>query len=151
MFGRARCSHTDITVILTLATIPLLVFACIPVEEPGIIPPPIDSPAPNQYVTLETSLGQIVIEAYTGNSTAADHLVSLANSSYYNDTLVHEIGDVILRLNEEQGLTVLLVEQKLPFARRVAKDFCIMEKGRNMAVGPIDELNEALVSRHLSV
>ena len=65
--------------------------------------------------------------------------------------VVHEIGDVILRLNEEQGLTVLLVEQKLPFARRVAKDFCIMEKGRNMAVGPIDELNEALVSRHLSV
>ena len=28
--------------------------------------------------------------------------------------IVHEIGDVILRLNRELGVTVLLVEQKLP-------------------------------------
>src|SRR6202142_3775521 len=33
--------------------------------------------------------------------------------------IVHEIGDIILRLNKEEGLAVLLVEQKLPFARRV--------------------------------
>ena len=39
--------------------------------------------------------------------------------------IVHEIGDIILRLNQEEGLTVLLVEQKLPFARRVASEFCI--------------------------
>src|SRR5260221_1472969 len=31
--------------------------------------------------------------------------------------IVHEIGDILLRLNQETGLTVLLVEQKLPFAR----------------------------------
>ena len=35
--------------------------------------------------------------------------------------IVHEIGDIILRLNKEEGLAVLLVEQKLPFARRVAQ------------------------------
>ena len=34
--------------------------------------------------------------------------------------IVHEIGDIIQRLNREQKLTVLLVEQKLPFARRLA-------------------------------
>ena len=34
--------------------------------------------------------------------------------------IVHHIGDVILKLNQEAGLTILLVEQKLPFARRVA-------------------------------
>ena len=44
--------------------------------------------------------------------------------------IVHEIGDIILRLNREPGVTVLLVEQKLPFARRVASEFCILEKGR---------------------
>src|SRR4030095_14691216 len=33
--------------------------------------------------------------------------------------IVHEIGDIVLKLNREEGLTVLLVEQKLPFARRV--------------------------------
>ena len=47
--------------------------------------------------------------------------------------IVHEIGDIITQLNQQLGLTVLLVEQKLPFARRVASDFCILEKGRNVA------------------
>jgi len=65
--------------------------------------------------------------------------------------IVHEIGDVIMKLNQEQNLTVLLVEQKLPFARRVAKDFCIMEKGRAVAAGHINDLNDELVQRHLSV
>ena len=41
--------------------------------------------------------------------------------------IVHEIGDIILRLNQEKGLTILLVEQKLPFARRVAHSFCILD------------------------
>ena len=45
--------------------------------------------------------------------------------------IVHEIGDIILRLNREAGVTVLLVEQKLPFARRVASEFRILEKGRS--------------------
>jgi urea transport system ATP-binding protein len=44
--------------------------------------------------------------------------------------IVHEIGDIILRLNRDTGVTVLLVEQKLPFARRVASEFVILEKGR---------------------
>ncbi len=44
--------------------------------------------------------------------------------------VVHEIGDVILRLNKEQGLTVLLVEQKLPFARRVANELRILGEGQ---------------------
>src|SRR6476646_3554248 len=43
--------------------------------------------------------------------------------------IVHEIGDVITRLRAA-GLTVLLVEQKLPFARRVASDVRILDKGR---------------------
>ncbi|MEO7670347.1 MAG: urea ABC transporter ATP-binding subunit UrtE, partial [Polyangia bacterium] len=48
--------------------------------------------------------------------------------------IVHEIGDIIMRLNRE-GLSVLLVEQKLPFARRVADTFCIMDRGRTVAEG----------------
>jgi urea transport system ATP-binding protein len=65
--------------------------------------------------------------------------------------IVHEIGDVVLRLNREEGLTVLLVEQKLPFARRVASEFCILEKGRSVASGPIDALTDDVVKAHLSV
>jgi len=65
--------------------------------------------------------------------------------------IVHEIGDIILKLNKEKGLTVLLVEQKLPFARRVASDFCILDKGRLVDAGPIGELTDQVVSAHLSV
>ena len=65
--------------------------------------------------------------------------------------IVRDIGDVIRRLNDQLGLTVLLVEQKLPFARRVADDFFIMEKGSVVATGPIADLNENLVQQYLSV
>jgi len=65
--------------------------------------------------------------------------------------IVREIGDIILRLNREHGLTVLLVEQKLPFARRVADHFCIMNKGRIVAAGATAELTDALIQRYLAV
>jgi urea transport system ATP-binding protein len=66
-------------------------------------------------------------------------------------SIVHEIGDVILRLNKEVGVTVLLVEQKLPFARRIASEFRILEKGRCVAGGAIHELTDDVVHEHLSV
>jgi urea transport system ATP-binding protein len=65
--------------------------------------------------------------------------------------IVHEIGDIVLRLNKEEGLTVLLVEQKLPFARRVASEFCILANGRSVAAGGIGELTDQVVREHLSV
>ncbi len=65
--------------------------------------------------------------------------------------IVHEIGDIIIRLNQQEGLTVLLVEQKLPFARRVANEFCILDKGRRVAAGPINGLTDEVVRAHLSV
>lgn len=65
--------------------------------------------------------------------------------------IVREIGDIIRRLNREQGLTVLLVEQKLPFARRVANQFSLMDKGRIVAEGIMSELSDDLVREYLSV
>ena len=65
--------------------------------------------------------------------------------------IVHEIGDIILRLNEEAGVTVLLVEQKLPFARRVASEFRILDKGRSVAGGAISELTDNDIREHLTV
>jgi len=65
--------------------------------------------------------------------------------------IVQQIGDVITKLNEEEGMTVVLVEQKLGFARRVGKEFRLMEKGRVVASGAMPELNDELVARHLAV
>jgi urease accessory protein UreH len=62
-----------------------------------------------------------------------------------------QAGGEVLRLNKEEGLTVLLVEQKLPFARRVASEFCILDKGRRVAAGEIGELTDEVVRAHLSV
>ena len=48
-------------------------------------------------------------------------------------------------------MTVLLVEQKLPFARRVASEFLILDKGRAVAGGPIDELSDDDIRDYLTV
>lgn len=65
--------------------------------------------------------------------------------------IVREIGDVILRLNREASLTVLLVEQKIAFARRVAERFSILDKGRTVASGEMSGLNDGLVNQYLRV
>ncbi len=65
--------------------------------------------------------------------------------------IVTQIGEVIRRLIAEDGLTVLLVEQKLPFARRYADRFAILDRGRPVAKGQIGELSDALIKEHLTV
>nr|ART35470.1 A293 [uncultured bacterium]ART37528.1 E314 [uncultured bacterium] len=65
--------------------------------------------------------------------------------------IVRDIGDVLTRLRQETGLAVLLVEQKLPFARRVADRFYLLERGSVVADGGIADLSEDLVQRHLVV
>jgi len=65
--------------------------------------------------------------------------------------IVQEIGDIIRRLNRDIGLTVLLVEQKLPFARKVADRFTILDRGRLAASGTMEQLNDDLVHEYLTV
>jgi urea transport system ATP-binding protein len=64
--------------------------------------------------------------------------------------IVSQIADVLNQLREA-GLTILLVEQKLPFARRVADRFCIMDRGRRMVSGEISELSDEVVTKYLTV
>jgi ABC-type branched-subunit amino acid transport system ATPase component len=65
--------------------------------------------------------------------------------------IVHEIDDIVLELNEAEGLTVLLVEQKLPLTRRVASEFCILDQGRRVGAGSIGELTDDVVRADRSV
>ncbi len=65
--------------------------------------------------------------------------------------IVQEIGDLIRKLNREIGLTVLLVEQKLPFARKAADRFTILDRGRAVASGAMAELTDELVRDYLTV
>jgi urea transport system ATP-binding protein len=47
-----------------------------------------------------------------------------------------EIGDIIKRLAKEKGIAVLLVEQKIDFARHVTDHFYCMDRGRMTREGP---------------
>lgn len=64
--------------------------------------------------------------------------------------IVAQIADVLKEL-QASGLTILLVEQKLPFARRVGDRFCVLDRGRAVATGPMKELDDEVVSRYLTV
>ncbi|HVJ17415.1 MAG TPA: urea ABC transporter ATP-binding subunit UrtE [Polyangiaceae bacterium] len=65
--------------------------------------------------------------------------------------IVSQIGDVLIELNREEKLTILLVEQRLPFARRVADRFCLMDRGRVVAGGAMAELDDQIVNKYLKV
>jgi urea transport system ATP-binding protein len=65
--------------------------------------------------------------------------------------IVSEIGEIIRTLNRDIGLTVLLVEQKLPFVRKVADRFCILDRGRHVAEGELAALDETLIQKYLTV
>jgi urea transport system ATP-binding protein len=66
-------------------------------------------------------------------------------------SIVEEIEAIIIRLNREVGLTVILVEQNVSFARQAAHQFAMMEKGRVVAAGAIAELSDEMVHRHMAV
>lgn len=65
--------------------------------------------------------------------------------------IVQLIRDVLLTLNKEKNMTIVLVEQKLPFARAVGEHFHLMQRGQIISSGPIQELSDELVSQYLAV
>jgi urea transport system ATP-binding protein len=66
-------------------------------------------------------------------------------------SIVEEIESIIIRLNREVGLTVVLVEQNVSFARQASHCFAMMEKGRVVVSGGISELSDDMVHRHMAV
>ncbi|QHI96803.1 ATP-binding cassette domain-containing protein [Xylophilus rhododendri] len=65
-------------------------------------------------------------------------------------SVVEEIEAAILRLNREFGMTMVLVEQNIDFARRVASRFAMFEKGAIVQSGPIAALTDELIDRHMA-
>ena len=70
------------------------------------------------------------------------------NMGLSGNTLLFVLGTTIKNLNTDP---IVLVEQKLPFARAVGETFALMEKGQVMAVGNMPDLNEELVNQYLAV
>ncbi len=67
------------------------------------------------------------------------------------DEAKDEVREGILKIKNELGVTILLVEQKLPFARKVADRFVIMDRGRGVAAGSMEQLSDGMIKQYLTV
>jgi urea transport system ATP-binding protein len=65
--------------------------------------------------------------------------------------LVEQIEEAIIRLNKEHSITIVLVEQDVDFVRRASRSFLIIEKGEVAASGPVGDITDDLVNRHMAV
>ncbi|QIJ74092.1 urea ABC transporter ATP-binding subunit UrtE [Methylobacterium sp. NI91] len=65
--------------------------------------------------------------------------------------IVAEIGQTLGRLNKEFGITLILTEQHIKVARKLGDAFLMMENGRIVARGPIHEMTDELIERHMTI
>jgi urea transport system ATP-binding protein len=66
-------------------------------------------------------------------------------------SIIKDIARVIRLLRERGTMAIVLVEQYFDFARELADDYAVMERGRVVISGRVDELVEADVRRYLTV
>ena len=66
-------------------------------------------------------------------------------------SVVEEIERILRRIHQEKKLTILLVEQKLEFAKNVAQEFTIMVKGRVAREADIHSLTDDVVREYLTI
>lgn len=65
--------------------------------------------------------------------------------------IIQHIGTILRKLVEEQGLTVLMVEQYVDFVREHSHHFAIMNRGAVVAKGETKDLDDGMVAEFLSV
>ncbi len=68
-----------------------------------------------------------------------------------NRTLLNEIGDAIIRLNEERNYTFCMIEHDMDFISRLCDPVIVMAEGRLLAQGTADEVksNEDVIEAYL--
>jgi urea transport system ATP-binding protein len=65
--------------------------------------------------------------------------------------IIDLIGDTLIKIKQEGRISILLVEQYLDFCLSVGDRFYIMDRGAIVAGGPIAQLNDDMVKKHLTV
>jgi urea transport system ATP-binding protein len=66
-------------------------------------------------------------------------------------SVVEEIDAIMQRIPEDRACAVLLVEQNLSFVRTVTQRYAILDTGRIVAAGGVNELTDAVVRQHLQM
>ena len=66
-------------------------------------------------------------------------------------SIIKDIGRIIALLRDRGGMAILLVEQYFDFARELAQEVAVMDRGDIVLAGPLASLDEQDVRRRLSV
>ncbi len=66
-------------------------------------------------------------------------------------SIVDQIEDVIIGFKNQRRFAILLVEQGLHFAARLAEKYVVMAKGAVVVSGKSDEFTADMVKQHLTV
>jgi urea transport system ATP-binding protein len=104
----------------------------------------LDEPTEGIQPNIVSEIGDVIIRLNRAKGLPTQLLKA-------GDEAKDEVREGIIKIKNELGVTILLVEQKLPFARKVADQFYIMDRGRGVATGNMAELNEDMVKRYLTV
>lgn len=65
--------------------------------------------------------------------------------------IIDQIGHAIRLLREEDGMSILLVEQYLDFCKEFGDSFSILERGRVTAAGQMADLSDTIIKKYLTV
>ncbi len=66
-------------------------------------------------------------------------------------SIIKDIGRALRYLRDEQGMTILIVEQYLDFCRELADHVYLMDRGEIVHSGPASDLDRPEVRKHLMV
>ena len=66
-------------------------------------------------------------------------------------SIVQEIERILKRIHQEKKLTIILVEQKIDFAKNVSQEFTIMVKGRVAREADIHSLTDEVIREYLTI
>ena len=67
--------------------------------------------------------------------------------------LIHEIGDTILKINKEQKLSFIIVEQNLNLIKKTTQRYIVLEKGEVVKQGITNDIikDKNIIDKYLSV
>ena len=68
-----------------------------------------------------------------------------------NRTLLNEIAEVILKLNQEKGYTFCMIEHDIEFISKLCSKVIVMSEGKILTEGKIEDIkkNEEVISAYL--
>ena len=104
----------------------------------------LDEPTEGIQPNIVSEIGDVIIRLNKAKGIATPLLKTGEDSR-------DDVREGILKIKYELGVTILIVEQKLPFARKVADRFLILDRGRGVAKGAMADLNETIVKQYLTV